>query len=110
MDNLRFVCYVQQTLDQFQSLTLGPSGPGAQDSITDPSSLPRPTGSDAEAAMNIPVQLESSNCPPCFIRPTIYSMPRNGTLLQRFHLPVGAVVCPLAEGPSAPEVKSSPSL
>ncbi|GMH36590.1 hypothetical protein BSKO_04463 [Bryopsis sp. KO-2023] len=94
----------QQTLDRFETLTLGPSGPGAQDAMTDASTLPRPAGPNEHNALDPPVELQSNNCHPAFMRPTVYTLPRSGTLQQRFHLPVGAVVRPLAEGATAPKV------
>lgn len=70
------VLWLQSVLDQFDSLTLGPSGPGQQqDPMQSPAYYPRPTGEEAAAA-RAPLPLaHPGNCEPRFMRPTVNAVP-----------------------------------
>ncbi|XP_020091801.1 protein transport protein Sec24-like At3g07100 isoform X2 [Ananas comosus] len=91
---------MQGLVEEFQSLSVG-SIPGSLDSGIDAKSLPRPLDGDEE-----PRILESYplNCHLRFLRLTTHTVPSSQSLLARWHLPLGAVVTPLAEVPEGEEV------
>nr|CAD1841184.1 unnamed protein product [Ananas comosus var. bracteatus] len=91
---------MQGLVEEFQSLSVG-SIPGSLDSGIDAKSLPRPLDGDEE-----PRILESYplNCHLRFLRLTTHTIPSSQSLLARWHLPLGAVVTPLAEVPEGEEV------
>ncbi|ONK66293.1 uncharacterized protein A4U43_C06F6200 [Asparagus officinalis] len=92
---------IQGLVEDFQSLSVG-SVPGAVDAGIDPKSLPRPLDGDRE-----PTSVLKSyplNCHPRFLRLTTHAIPNSQSLLSRWHLPLGAVVHPLAEVPDGEEV------
>ena len=66
----------QRVLDQFEAMTLGPSGPGQQHEVhADPAYYPRPTGAEAEAAGAPPAAFLPGNCDPRFMRLTVNAIP-----------------------------------
>ncbi|KAG5237644.1 protein transport protein [Salix suchowensis] len=92
---------IQGLAEDFSSLSLG-SVPGSIDSGLDPKALPRPLDGDVE-----PNSLGDSypmNCNPRYLRLTTSAVPSSQSLLSRWHFPLGAVVCPLAEAPDGEEV------
>uniref|UniRef100_A0A6N2M2Z1 Uncharacterized protein n=1 Tax=Salix viminalis TaxID=40686 RepID=A0A6N2M2Z1_SALVM len=92
---------IQGLAEDFRSLSLG-SVPGSIDSGLDPKALPRPLDGDVE-----PNSLGDSypmNCNPRYLRLTTSAVPSSQSLLSRWHFPLGAVVCPLAEAPDGEEV------
>lgn len=92
---------LQGLVEDFQSITLG-STPGSLDPGLDPSALPRPLDNNDES---IPIlEKYPLNCHPRFLRLTTHAIPSSQSLLARWHLPLGAVVHPLAEVPDGDEV------
>ncbi|KAL6499524.1 Protein transport protein Sec24A [Orobanche gracilis] len=90
--------------EDFNSLSLG-SVPGSFDAGVDVAALPRPLDDDLE-----PKSLEEMyplNCSSKFLRLTTSGLPNSQSLASRWHLPLGAVVCPLAEGEEVPVVNFS---
>lgn len=66
----------QSVLDQFDSLTLGPSAPGQQqDPMQNPAYYPRPTGEEAAAARAPLPPAHPGNCDARFMRPTVNAIP-----------------------------------
>ncbi|AQK42666.1 Protein transport protein Sec24-like [Zea mays] len=92
---------LQSLVEDFQSLSLS-SVPGSLDPGVDVKGLPRPLDGDEE-----PVKLIESypfNCHPRYFRLTTHAIPASQSLVSRWHLPLGAVVHPLAESPDGEEV------
>ncbi|CAK7325614.1 unnamed protein product [Dovyalis caffra] len=92
---------IQGLAEDFSSLSLG-SVPGSIDSGLNPKALPRPLEGDMEP--NSLGDAYSMNCNPRYLRLTTSAMPGSQSLLSRWHFPLGAVVCPLAEAPDGEEV------
>uniref|UniRef100_A0ACD5UW50 Uncharacterized protein n=1 Tax=Avena sativa TaxID=4498 RepID=A0ACD5UW50_AVESA len=92
---------LQSLVEDFQSLSLS-SVPGSLDTGVDVKGLPRPLDGDEEPAK----VLESFplNCHPRYFRLTTHTIPASQSLVSRWHLPLGAVVHPLAESPDGEEV------
>ncbi|KAL2613081.1 hypothetical protein R1flu_024773 [Riccia fluitans] len=84
--------------EEFQSLSMVPL-PGSMDAAVDPSALPRPADDIEPAASTW-----AANCHPRYLRLTCNSLPNAQSLVARWHLPLGAVVHPLAEAPPGEEV------
>ena len=84
---------VQGLVEDFQSLALVPVM-GSPESTVDPATLPRPLEGveDVKPAANL-------NCHPRYLRLTTNAMPNAHSLVSRWHLPLGAVINPLAEAP-----------
>jgi protein transport protein SEC24 len=84
---------VQGLVEDFQSLALVPVM-GSPESTVDPSTLPRPLdgAEDVRPAGNL-------SCHPRYLRLTTNAMPNAHSLVSRWHLPLGAVIHPLAEAP-----------
>lgn len=83
-------------MEDFQSLALS-SAPGSLDPGVDVKGLPRPLHGDEE-----PIKLSETyplNCHPRYFRLTTHAVPASQSLVSRWHLPLGAVVHPLAESP-----------
>ncbi|KAF7120196.1 hypothetical protein RHSIM_Rhsim13G0029400 [Rhododendron simsii] len=92
---------VQGLAEDFSSLSVA-SVPGSIDPGLDSKALPRPLDGDVEPksfADTYPM-----NCDPRYLRLTTCAMPNSQSLVSRWHLPLGAVVCPLAEAPDGEEV------
>ncbi|KAL9265088.1 transport protein SEC24 A-like protein [Drosera capensis] len=92
---------LQGLVEDFSSLSLG-TVPGSLDPGLDFKALPRPLEGDVE-----PTSLSGIfpfNCHPRYLRLTTSGMPNSQSLVSRWHLPLGAVVCPLAESPEGEEV------
>lgn len=87
---------LQGLVEDFQSLSIG-SAPGLADPGVDPKSLPRPLDDDDEPTSVL--ETYPFNCHPRFLRLTTHAIPSSQSLLSRWHLPLGAVVHPLAEVP-----------
>ncbi|KAJ4838143.1 hypothetical protein Tsubulata_035230 [Turnera subulata] len=92
---------VQGLAEDFSSLSLG-QVPGTLDVGLDPKTLPRPLDGDVEP--NLLAEGYSPNCDPRYLRLTTRAIPNSQSLASRWHLPLGAVVCPLAEAPDGEEV------
>lgn len=88
---------LQGLVEDFQSLSVG-SVPGSIDAGIDPESLPRPLDGDKEPTSVL--EMYPLNCHPKFLRLTTHAIPSSQSLLSRWHLPLGAVVHPLAEVPN----------
>ncbi|CAA2986321.1 transport Sec24-like At3g07100 [Olea europaea subsp. europaea] len=91
----------QGLAEDFSSLSLG-SVPGSFDTGLDPEILPRPLAGDVEP--NSLAAMYPMNCSSRYIRLTTCGIPNSQSLASRWHLPLGAVVCPLAEAPDGEEV------
>ncbi|RRT82994.1 hypothetical protein B296_00010393 [Ensete ventricosum] len=95
---------LQGLVEEFESLTVG-SVPGALDPGIDTKLLPRPLSGDEESAKIL--EMYPLNSHPRILRLTTHAIPNSQSLLSRWHLPLGAVVHPLAE---APDKSALPSL
>ncbi|RWW70264.1 hypothetical protein BHE74_00022066 [Ensete ventricosum] len=87
---------LQGLVEEFESLTVG-SVPGALDPGIDTKLLPRPLSGDEESAKIL--EMYPLNSHPRILRLTTHAIPNSQSLLSRWHLPLGAVVHPLAEAP-----------
>ncbi|XP_057800964.1 protein transport protein SEC24 A-like [Salvia miltiorrhiza] len=87
--------------EDFSSLSLG-SVPGSFDAGLDITALPRPLDGDVEPKSF--ADMYPMNCNSRFLRLTTSGIPNSQSLASRWHLPMGAVVCPLAETPPGEEV------
>jgi len=87
---------VQGLAEDFNALTMQ-TRPGTMDPLFDPKELPRPLEGDVEPK-NL-VDMYPMNCHPRFLRLTTSAVPSSQSLASRWHLPLGAVVSPLAEPP-----------
>ncbi|KAK1259782.1 Protein transport protein Sec24-like [Acorus gramineus] len=92
---------LQGLVEDFQSLSVG-SVPGSLDPGLDVNSLPRPL--DVDEKPSSLTEMYPMNCPPRYFRLTTHAIPNSQSLLSRWHLPLGAVVHPLAEAPDGEEV------
>ncbi|XP_028779448.1 protein transport protein Sec24-like At3g07100 [Neltuma alba] len=92
---------IQGLAEDFSSLAIR-TRPGSMDQVVDAKVLPRPLDGDVE-----PTSLADvfpMNCSPRYLRLTTSAIPSSQSLASRWHLPLGAVVCPLAEAPDGEEV------
>ncbi|XP_043691777.1 protein transport protein Sec24-like At3g07100 [Telopea speciosissima] len=92
---------IQGLVEEFQSLSFG-SAPGASDPALNFKAFPRPLDGDVEPESF--VKMYPLNCHPRYIRLTTSGIPNSQSLFSRWHLPLGAVVHPLAEAPDGEEV------
>uniref|UniRef100_A0ACD5ZPH8 Uncharacterized protein n=1 Tax=Avena sativa TaxID=4498 RepID=A0ACD5ZPH8_AVESA len=92
---------LQSLVEDFQSLSLS-SAPGSLDPGADVKGLPRPLDGDEEPAKVL--EAYPLNCHPRYFRLTTHTIPASQSLVSRWHLPLGAVVHPLAESPDGEEV------
>uniref|UniRef100_M4CAK6 Protein transport protein Sec24-like At3g07100 n=1 Tax=Brassica campestris TaxID=3711 RepID=M4CAK6_BRACM len=79
-----------------------PSSYPPQTGGLDPASFPRPLDGDVEP--NTFAEMYPMNCHSRYLRLTTSAIPSSQSLASRWHLPLGAVVCPLAEAPEGEEV------
>ncbi len=85
----------QQTfVEDFSSLQLGGGGPGGDQGV-DPATFPRP-GDD------VPNPNTELSCDPRYLRLTCGALPVNGSVKQRFGLPIACIVRPLIPGENVP--------
>ncbi|KAF5193047.1 transport protein Sec24-like, partial [Thalictrum thalictroides] len=91
----------QGLVDDFSSLSVG-AVPGSIDPGVDTKTLPRPLDGDVEPKAF--TEMFPLNCDPRYLRLTTSAIPNSQSLLSRWHLPLGAVVHPLAEAPDGEEV------
>ncbi|XP_024021951.1 protein transport protein Sec24-like At3g07100 [Morus notabilis] len=92
---------IQGLVEDFNSLSVG-SIPGSIEPGVDLKALPRPLDGDVEPKFL--ADMYPMNCNPRFLRLTTSGIPSSQSLASRWHLPLGAVVCPLAEAPDGEEV------
>ncbi|XP_070051424.1 protein transport protein SEC24 A-like [Nicotiana tomentosiformis] len=92
---------MQGLVEDFSSFSIG-SVPGSFDSGLDSKVLPRPIEDDPE--QNVLSDMYPMNCSSRFLRLTTSGIPNSQSLASRWHLSLGAVVCPLAEAPDGEEV------
>ncbi|KAL9231495.1 hypothetical protein vseg_006720 [Gypsophila vaccaria] len=92
---------MQGLIEDFSSLSLG-AVPGSMDSGLDPKALPRPLEGDVEPKAF--TEMYPLNCSSKYFRFTTSGIPNSRSLASRWHLPLGAVVCPLAEASEGEEV------
>ncbi|XAR61156.1 hypothetical protein NMG60_11034782 [Bertholletia excelsa] len=92
---------MQTLAEDFSSLSIN-SVPGAMDPGLDSSALPRPLNGDVEPKSF--AEMYPLNCNCRYLRLTTSAIPNSQSLVSRWHLPLGAVVCPLAEAPDGEEV------
>lgn len=84
-------------MEAFEALFLGGGpGPGGVGGGGDPSTFPRPTGEAAATAAQPPPVAMPGSCEPRFMRMTVNAIPAQQATRQRFQLPIGAIVHPLA--------------
>ncbi|XP_052169871.1 protein transport protein Sec24-like At3g07100 [Diospyros lotus] len=88
-------------IEDFSSLYLA-SVPGSIDPQIDFKALPRPLDDDLEIK-NL-ADVYPLNCDSRYLRFTTSGIPNSQSLASRWHLPLGAIVCPLAETPDGNEV------
>ncbi|XP_071689468.1 protein transport protein SEC24 A-like [Rutidosis leptorrhynchoides] len=88
-------------VEDFSSLSLG-SAPGSFDPGLDTKVLPRPLDGDVEPSLF--AGMYPMNCDSRYLRLTTSAIPNSQSLVSRWQLPLGAVVCPLAETPDGEEV------
>lgn len=91
---------LQGLVEEFKSLSVK-SVPGSVDPGIDIYSLPRPLNDVEPTKM---VEAYPLNCHPRYLRLTTHAMPNSQSLLSRWHLPIGAIVHPLAKAPDGDEV------
>ena len=87
---------IQGLAEDFNSLSIG-SIPGSIEAGVDPKALPRPLNSDEEP--KFVSEMYPMNCDQRYLRFTTSAIPSSQSLVSRWHLPLGAIVCPLAEAP-----------
>jgi protein transport protein SEC24 len=87
---------LQSLVEDFQSLSVS-SAPGSLDPGVDVKGLPRPLDGDEEPTKVL--EAYPLNCHPRYFRLTTHAIPASQSLVSRWHLPLGAVVHPLAESP-----------
>ncbi|KAF5454231.1 hypothetical protein F2P56_023911 [Juglans regia] len=92
---------IQGLMEDFSSLSIA-SVPGSIDPGIDYKSLPRPLEGDVEPKLL--AEMYPTNCDPRYLRLTTSAIPSSQSLASRWHLPLGAVICPLAEAPDGEEV------
>ncbi|KAJ1425544.1 Zinc finger, Sec23/Sec24-type [Sesbania bispinosa] len=92
---------VQGLSEDFSSLSIQ-TRPGLMEPSVDAKELPRPLDGDVEPKSL--AEMYPMNCHPRYIRLTTSAIPSSQSLSSRWHLPLGAVVCPLAEPPDGEEV------
>ncbi|ESQ49323.1 hypothetical protein EUTSA_v10019975mg [Eutrema salsugineum] len=92
---------VQGLVEDFNSLSLS-NIPGSLEPGLDHTSFPRPLDGDVEP--NSFAEMYPMNCHSRYLRLTTSAIPNSQSLASRWHLPLGAVVCPLAEAPEGEEV------
>lgn len=92
---------IQGLAEDFSSLSFG-SIPGSIEPGIDLKSLPRPLDGDVEPSSL--AETYPLNCHSRYLRLTTSAIPNSQSLVSRWHLPLGAVVCPLAEPPEGEEV------
>ncbi|WCJ29921.1 Sec23/Sec24 protein transport family protein [Euphorbia peplus] len=95
------VAGMQGLMEDFSSLSIG-SVPGSIDPGLDPKGLPRPLDNDVKSTPL--TEAYPMNCDNRYLRLTTSAIPNSQSLVSRWHLPLGAVVCPLAEAPDGEEV------
>ncbi|XP_058209270.1 protein transport protein SEC24 A-like isoform X2 [Rhododendron vialii] len=87
---------LQGLTEDFSSLSLA-SIPGSLDPGLDYKVLPRPLDGDVEP--NSLAEMYPMNCHSRYLCLTTSAIPNSSSLVSKWHLPLGAVVCPLAEAP-----------
>lgn len=87
---------IQGLVEDFNSLSIG-SIPGSIETGVDLKVLPRPLDGDVEPKSF--AEMYPLNCNSRYLRLTTSAIPSSQSLASRWHLPLGAVVCPLAEAP-----------
>ncbi|KAI4301671.1 hypothetical protein L6164_034924 [Bauhinia variegata] len=92
---------IQGLAEDFSSLSIQ-NRPGTMDAVIDAHELPRPLDGDVEPKSL--AEMYPMNCNPRCLRLTTSALPSSQSLASRWHLPLGAVVCPLAEAPEGEEV------
>lgn len=92
---------MQNLIEDFSSLSMG-TVPGSMDPGLDSKALPRPLEGDVEPSAF--TEAYPMNCNPKYFRLTTSGIPNSQSLASRWHLPLGAVVCPLAKAPEGDEV------
>ncbi|KAL0390969.1 UNVERIFIED_CONTAM: protein transport protein Sec24-like [Sesamum calycinum] len=76
--------------------------PNAASCRIDTAALPRPLDGDVEPSSL--AEMYPMNCSSRSLRLTTSGIPNSMSLASRWHLPLGAIVCPLAEPPTGEEV------
>ncbi|KAK8644017.1 hypothetical protein V6N13_013292 [Hibiscus sabdariffa] len=92
---------VQSLTEDFSSLSVA-SMPGSIEPGLDYRTLPRPL--DGDEVPSSFLEMYPMNCDPRYLRLSTSAIPNSQSLVSRWHLPLGAVVCPLAEAPEGEEV------
>lgn len=97
----------QGLIEDFSSLSLA-SVPGSLDPGLDAKALPRPLDGDVEPRGY--TDMYPLNCNSRYLRLTTSAIPNSQSLVSRWHLPLGAVVCPLADAPIGVSINYSEKL
>ncbi|KAI4349870.1 hypothetical protein L6164_010416 [Bauhinia variegata] len=92
---------IQGLAEDFSSLSIQ-TRPGTMDAVIDAHELPRPLDGDVEPKCL--AEMYTMNCNPRYLRLTTSAIPGSQSLASRWHLPLGAIICPLAEAPEGEEV------
>ncbi|XP_027363227.1 protein transport protein Sec24-like At3g07100 isoform X2 [Abrus precatorius] len=92
---------VQGLIEDFNSLSIQ-TRPGLMESSVDAKELPRPLDGDVEPKSL--AEMYPMNCNQRYLRLTTSALPSSQSLCSRWHLPLGVVVCPLAEPSDGEEV------
>ncbi|XP_039029308.1 protein transport protein Sec24-like At3g07100 [Hibiscus syriacus] len=92
---------IQSLAEDFSSISLAPMH-GSIEPRLDYRTLPRPLDGDVEPSSF--TEMYPMNCNPRYLRLTTSAIPFSKYLVSKWHLPLGAVVCPLAEAPEGEEV------
>ncbi|KAJ7977821.1 Protein transport protein Sec24-like protein [Quillaja saponaria] len=92
---------IQGLTEDFCSLSFA-ARTGSVDIGIDAKELPRPL--DDEVEQNSLAEMYPMNCDSRYLQLTTSAIPTSQSLASRWHLPLGAVVCPLAEAPDGEEV------
>ena len=97
---------IQGLTEAFSSLSVQ-TRPGTMDVVIDAKELPRPL--DVGVEPHSVADMYPMNSNPRYLRLTTSAIPSSQSLASRWQLPLGAVVCPLAEAPDGVST-SLPSL
>jgi protein transport protein SEC24 len=92
-----FAAQAAALAEQMGSLEMGTPAPGQGGAAgVDMSTFPRPAG------LSLPPAPQQPNAPPAFMRLTTNAVPNSASLLQRYGIPLGAIITPMSQHEQAP--------